>query len=39
MKKFLNSIMSFFEMMGKVRAATHLSRRGDYESARKIMQG
>jgi len=39
MKIFLRKLFNFFEMMGKVRAATHFSRIGDYESAKKVMQG
>jgi len=39
MKNFAKKIFDFLEMMGKVRAATHFSRIGDYESAKKVMQG
>ena len=38
MKSFLNTIASFFESIGKARAATYYSRLGNYEAARKVMQ-
>ncbi len=38
MKSFFNTIVAFFESVGRARAATHYTRMGDYESARKIMQ-
>lgn len=38
MKSFLNTIMAFFEGVGRARAATHYTRMGDYEAARRVMQ-
>lgn len=33
----LKSIYNFLGEMGRVRAATHLARRGDYDGAQKLM--
>jgi len=33
----LKSIYNFLADIGRIRAARHLSRRGDYESARRVM--
>ncbi len=38
MKSVLKTLFSIFESIGKVRAATHYSRMGNYEAARKVMQ-
>lgn len=38
MKNFLKTMLSIFEGIGRARAATHYTRMGDYESARKVMQ-
>jgi len=38
MKTVLNTIVAFFESVGRARAATHYTRMGNYEAARKIMQ-
>lgn len=37
MKSIMQSIYSFLEDMGRVRAATHLARHGDHEGAKRIM--
>jgi hypothetical protein len=39
MKEFFSNVYQFLENMGRVRAATHFARIGDYESAKKIMLG
>ena len=38
MKSVLNTIVAFFESVGKARAASHYTRMGNYEAARKVMQ-
>ena len=37
MKTILKSIYNFLEQVGRVRAATHLARRGDHEAAKRLM--
>lgn len=37
MKKFLTTLLSCFEAMGRARAASMLTRQGKIEEARKIM--
>ena len=37
MKKILNIIMSFFESMGKARAAAELARAGHIDESKKLM--
>jgi hypothetical protein len=37
MKTILKSIYNFLEQVGRVRAATHLARRGDHVGAKRIM--
>ena len=39
MKKLLKSICSFFESMGRARAAAVLSQQGHHQLAREIMLG
>ena len=38
MKNFLHAVLGLFESIGRARAATHYSRMGDYESAKRVMQ-
>ncbi len=37
MKKFLNAVYTFFQEMGKAKAATTLARMGNYEAAKSVM--
>ncbi len=37
MKNFLNSLCSFFQEMGRAKAATALARSGHYKEARELM--
>lgn len=38
MKKFLQSVMSFFEAMAQARAAAALTRAGQFEKAKQLYQ-
>jgi hypothetical protein len=39
MKEFITNVYQFLENVGRVRAASHFARIGDYESAKKLMLG